>query len=204
MTHKNASYDTVAHALELLGGKERAALAISNAHPTRTISRWGVLRWQQSGKIPAWWQGAVDNALLTRHCAKTPTKKDSVMYQDYATKDLVAKREELADTVKAYANAINQIDADLVRRAGVSDQDIGTHNAEVDGFKVKVTVSKNISWDQEQLAWIRERIDGAAEFVDVKYSVSETKYNSWPEAWRGVFEPARTVKPSKPKVEVKS
>lgn len=204
MTHTNASYDDIARVLQALGGKERAALAISNAHPTRTISRWGVLRWQQSGKIPAWWQRAVDTALKNPHGAKTPTKKETVMYQDYLTKDLVAKREELADTVKAYANAINQIDADLLRRAGVNDQDIGTHSAEVDGFKVKVTIGKNVSWDQEQLAWIRERIEGAIEFVDVKLSVSETKYNAWPEAWRGVFEPARTVKPSKPKVEVKS
>ena len=187
-----------------LGGKERAALAISSAHPTRTISRWGVLRWQQSGKIPRWWQKAVDTALENPHGAKTPTRKETIMYQDYLTKDLVAKRDELADTVKAYGNAINQIDAELIRRSGASDQAIGTHTAEVDGFKVKVTVSKNVSWDQERLAWIRESIEGAAELVDLKLSVSETKYNAWPEAWRAVFEPARTVKPSKPKVEVKS
>jgi hypothetical protein len=53
------------------------------------------------------------------------------------------------------------------------------------------------------LAIIAQRLAAAgedpAEFIDVKYSVSERKYGAWPQALRSQFESARTLKPSKPK-----
>lgn len=199
---------TIEQIIAKLGGVTRAAQIISYYHPTRTIKRWGVLRWQQSGKIPHWWKEAVDKALEDPHSAKIPTtNRRSIMYQDYSTKDLVAKREELADQVKAFGNAIDQIGEELIRRAGVDAQQIGTHNAEVDGFKVKVSVGKNVSWDQDALRDVYNRIvaDDAdpSEFIEMKMTVSETKYNAWPANWQAIFQPARTVNPTKPRVEVK-
>ena len=37
-----------------------------------------------------------------------------------------------------------------------------------------------------------------AEFIEISYRVSETKFNAWAESLRKAFEPARTVKTGKP------
>ena len=56
--------------------------------------------------------------------------------------------------------------------------------------------------DQQELAAIAQRIasngDDPAEYIDVKYSVSERKFAAWPETLRRPFEAARTLKPAKP------
>ena len=46
-----------------------------------------------------------------------------------------------------------------------------------------------------QLAAAGERVE---DYLDVEYSVSESRFNHWPAALRAQFEPARTVKPGKP------
>jgi hypothetical protein len=59
-----------------------------------------------------------------------------------------------------------------------------------------------VSWDQAQLAAIARRIAAAGEkvedYLDVEYSVSESRFSNWPPALRAGFEAARTVKPGKP------
>jgi hypothetical protein len=59
-----------------------------------------------------------------------------------------------------------------------------------------------VSWDQAQLAAIARRIAAAGEkvedYLDVEFSVSESRFNHWPPALRAGFEAARTVKPGKP------
>jgi hypothetical protein len=61
---------------------------------------------------------------------------------------------------------------------------------------------KRIDWDQDQLARIAANIAEAgedpAEFIDTTLKVSERKYAALPESWRKGFEPARTVRTSKP------
>lgn len=68
--------------------------------------------------------------------------------------------------------------------------------------RLSVDVSKRVSWDQPQLAVIAKRIAAAGEpveeFIDVAYSISESRFLNWPSTLRTQFESARTVKPGKP------
>jgi hypothetical protein len=68
--------------------------------------------------------------------------------------------------------------------------------------RLSVDVSKRVTWDQAQLATIAKRIEAAGEsveeFIDVSYSISESRYQNWPSTLRSQFEAARTVKPGKP------
>ena len=73
----------------------------------------------------------------------------------------------------------------------------------VDGdLRLSVDVSKRVTWDQAQLATIAKRIDAAGEsveeFIDVSYSISESRFQNWPSTLRSQFEATRTVKPGKP------
>lgn len=69
-------------------------------------------------------------------------------------------------------------------------------------LRVTVDVPKRVAWDQEQLSQMARRIAAAGErvedYLDVEYSVSESRFNHWPAALRAQFEAARTVKPGKP------
>lgn len=58
-----------------------------------------------------------------------------------------------------------------------------------------------MSWSQEQLATIAQRITASGEkvedYLDIEFSVSESRFNNWPAVLRAQFETARTVKPGK-------
>lgn len=77
----------------------------------------------------------------------------------------------------------------------------GTIHLHDGDLKVKVELKKTVSWDQEQLAVIAERIaaagDDPREWIDAQLSVSESKYKAWSQAMRETFAPARTVKTAK-------
>lgn len=96
------------------------------------------------------------------------------------------------------------IQADVVEQLKDKDYGCGTANVETPEFKVKVVVSKKVKWDEKQLAGIYSMIQAANEdpldYIKVSYDVSETAYKAWPEKITKVFEPARTVETSKPKV----
>lgn len=82
-------------------------------------------------------------------------------------------------------------------------KDTGTVHLSDDELMIKAEIGKRVYWDQAQLAAIAQRLASAgedpAEFVEIKYGVSERKYGAWPQALRAQFESARTLKPSKPK-----
>jgi len=67
--------------------------------------------------------------------------------------------------------------------------------------RVTIDTPKRVSWDQQQLAAIAKRIAAAGErvedYLDVEYSVPESRYNNWPPVLREQFAAARTVKPGK-------
>lgn len=67
----------------------------------------------------------------------------------------------------------------------------------IDGeYAVKITTGKKVEWDQSQLAALATEIgETATDYMDITYSVSESKYKAWPAVIRERFEPARTVKP---------
>lgn len=95
----------------------------------------------------------------------------------------------------------------LSRRYADGLNDTGTFHRTEGGFDIKITVPKSVSWEQDALAKacdvLRQKWEeDPSEYVDTKLSVPESKYKAWPSAIRDVFEPARTVKPGKPKFEI--
>ena len=90
--------------------------------------------------------------------------------------------------------------AKAVRQA--NGRDFGVCHLNDGALRVTVDLPKKVAWDQTQLAATAARIaaagDRVADFIDVDYSVSESRFNNWPPALKEQFVPARTVKPGKP------
>ena len=99
--------------------------------------------------------------------------------------------------------ALEQTYGDRIRRArSDGGKDFGVVHVADGDLRLTVDVSKRVTWDQTQLATIAKRIDAAGEsvdeFIDVSYSISESRFQNWPSTLRTQFEAARTVKPGKP------
>ena len=116
----------------------------------------------------------------------------------------------LAEMDRGIGHAREQLTAALddlygdAARAQLLDagKDTGTTHLTDGDLAITVEIKKSVSWDQDELAAIAQRIasngDDPAEYIDVKYSVSERKFAAWPETLRRPFEAARTLKPAKP------
>ena len=99
--------------------------------------------------------------------------------------------------------ALEQTYGDHIRTArSDGGKDFGVVHVADGDLRLTVDVSKRVTWDQTQLATIAKRIDAAGEsveeFIDVSYSISESRFQNWPSTLRSQFEAARTVKPGKP------
>ena len=99
--------------------------------------------------------------------------------------------------------ALEQTYGDRIRAArSDGGKDFGVVHVADGDLRVTVDVSKRVTWDQTQLATIAKRIGAAGEsveeFIDVSYSISESRFQNWPSTLRSQFEAARTVKPGKP------
>ncbi len=81
-------------------------------------------------------------------------------------------------------------------------KDTGVVHFEDGPVHITADLPKKIDWDQARLAEITRRIsasgDNPAEYVEITYRVSETKFNAWPETLKSAFAPARTLKTGKP------
>ena len=87
-----------------------------------------------------------------------------------------------------------------------SGRDTGTTHV-IDGeLDIAVEIDKTVKWCQAKLPVIWDRIaatgDDPRQYIEVKYSINETKYKAWPETLKQPFTPARTVTPGKPKFTV--
>lgn len=84
----------------------------------------------------------------------------------------------------------------------LAGKDFGVVHLSDGPLRVTVDLPKRVSWDQAKLAAIARRIADSGErvedYLDVEYSVSESRFNHWPPALKSEFEDARTVKPGKP------
>ncbi|GAA4782792.1 hypothetical protein [Lysobacter hankyongensis] len=99
--------------------------------------------------------------------------------------------------------ALEQTYGDRIRAArNDGGKDFGVVHVADGDLRLTVDVSKRVTWDQAQLATIAKRIDAAGEsveeFIDVSYSISESRFQNWPSTLRSQFEATRTVKPGKP------
>jgi uncharacterized protein (UPF0128 family) len=68
-------------------------------------------------------------------------------------------------------------------------------------LEITLELPKRVSWDQKKLAEIADRITAAGDrmqdYMDIDFSVSESRYTNWPPALREQFSAARTVKAGK-------
>ncbi len=118
-----------------------------------------------------------------------------------------ANLDQLVEWVKA---ARTKLDAALDQRFGEaarsalhdSGRDFGTAHISDGNLRIKFDLPKKVEWDQAKLAALVERIteagDNPAQYVEISYRVSETKYGAWPEVLREQFAAARTLKAGKP------
>ena len=83
-----------------------------------------------------------------------------------------------------------------------SGRDFGTTRLNDGPLHLKFELPKKVSWNQKQLAEIAQRIVASGEkveaYLDVKLSVSESRYTNWPPALQQQFAAARTVDAGKP------
>ena len=81
-------------------------------------------------------------------------------------------------------------------------KDTGVVHFEDGHVQVTADLPKKVEWDQKKLADLVRRMtangDNPAEYVEINYRVSETKFNAWPETLKSAFAPARTLKTGKP------
>lgn len=83
-----------------------------------------------------------------------------------------------------------------------SGRDFGTAHIDDGALHIKFELPKKVSWTQQQLAEIAERIVASGEkvegYLDVKLSVPESRFTNWPPALQQQFAIARVVEPGKP------
>lgn len=93
-------------------------------------------------------------------------------------------------------------------RSQLNDKDYGcgTANVDLEGYKVKVVISKKVTYDQQGLETVEQQLVAAGqdphEYMKVERKVSESSYKAWPSSLQAMFEPYRTVEASKPKITV--
>jgi hypothetical protein len=89
---------------------------------------------------------------------------------------------------------------------GASGRDFGSTRLQAEGMQVKFELPKKVSWDQARLKEIAQRIVASGEtvesYLDVKLSVSESRYTNWPASLQQQFAPARTVEAGKASIEL--
>lgn len=83
-----------------------------------------------------------------------------------------------------------------------SGRDFGTAHIRDGALHVKYELPKKVTWDQTILKEMAERIvaagDKIEDYIDIKLSVSESRYTHWPQALQQQFAAARTVEEGKP------
>ncbi len=83
-----------------------------------------------------------------------------------------------------------------------SGRDFGTTHISDGPLRIKYDLPKKVTWDQKQLSDIAERVAASGEqvtsYIDIKLSVSESRYTNWPPALQNQFAGARTVEAGKP------
>jgi len=82
------------------------------------------------------------------------------------------------------------------------DKDTGTVRFDDNGFVVVCDLPKRVKWNQQRLKELVDLIgsswgENPADYVKVKYDVSERAYEAWPSRLTELFAPARTVETGK-------
>ena len=114
--------------------------------------------------------------------------------------DLLAAAKAIVDHVDRaldlkYAQRAHELRLAAGKDTGVVHFDDGR-------IRITADLPKKVEWDQAKLGDITRRIaangEDPAEYVEISYRVSETKFNAWPETLKTAFASARTLKTGKP------
>lgn len=129
---------------------------------------------------------------------------------DHTAESLFQLKNDAADlfsTAKAVVDHIDRaLDMKYSKRAQelrlAAGKDSGVVHFNDGPIRITADLPKKVEWDQKQLADITRRIvangDDPAQYLDISYRVSETKFSAWPETLKSAFSPARTLKTGKP------
>ncbi len=121
--------------------------------------------------------------------------------------------ERNVDEATAYLKQLRaKLDAAKLQRYGEqarsalrdSGRDFGTAHVNDGALHVKYELPKKVTWSQTILKEMAERIvasgDKVEDYIDIKLSVSESRYTNWPTALQEQFAAARTVEEGKPTI----
>jgi hypothetical protein len=122
--------------------------------------------------------------------------------------------ENISSAISDCQAELKQIESEILRRyRGTLDkilserhQEYGDATIEVDDVKLKLGISKTVSWDSEKLKEIAATLDPElqATLFNVKVSIPERKWDDISHTQEGrILATARTVKYSEPKVAFK-
>ena len=114
---------------------------------------------------------------------------------------------DLLAAAKAIVEHIDRaVDLKYAQRAHelrlAAGKDTGVVHFDDGHVRITADLPKKVDWDQAKLTDITRRIaangEDPAEYVEISYRISETKFNAWPETLKSAFAPARTLKTGKP------
>ena len=127
-----------------------------------------------------------------------------------SSESLFQMKNDAADLLAAAKAIVEHVDRTLdlkyAQRAHelrlAAGKDTGVVHFDDGHVRITADLSKKVEWDQTRLAEITRRIaangEDPAEYVEISYRISETKFNAWPETLKSAFAPARTLKTGKP------
>ena len=120
--------------------------------------------------------------------------------------DLLALQERSTTTFEKAKCAKATIDSALAMKYSESldavrareGKEYGVIRLEDDGVPIEASRSKRVSWNQDKLADLADKIrangDDPNEYIEISYKVPERKYGSWPSHLKDAFTPAREIK----------
>jgi hypothetical protein len=119
-----------------------------------------------------------------------------------------AKLREAKSISAAFGDALDHRYGQRAKQArAAQEKDTGTVRFEDNGFIVVADLPKRVKWDQQRLKELVDLIrsgwgEDPADYVKVKFEVSERAYDAWPARLKELFTPARTVETGKASYEL--
>jgi len=135
----------------------------------------------------------------------------ALIVRDLPLENVAALQRFITDAKSDLATLTNMVQAGLELRYGeqakaqllTEGKDTGTTHILDAGYDIGVEIAKETKYEPkgltELVAKIKANGGDPSEYVEVKYSVLESKFKAWPKTIRAPFEALRTVKPKAPK-----
>lgn len=121
-------------------------------------------------------------------------------------KRLIQERQQTLEEIKILQERVEELEDQIFQQIKDQVKPEGSTTIKQDGYKIVVTFPMRVSWDEELLRQIADRIrdagDDPEQYIQYKLAVPESKYKAFPGAVRRIFEPARTIKPGKRSIKI--